>query len=149
MLSWKGQGSWSPTPGPEQHHSRQSHPEPKSIVQTLLELCQGWCCDRFPGRNVISFTFTPFAWIPKQTFFSYCYFKLRNCQVSLFMKDPSMISLIHITYQWSVKLEFKKQYESQTRKFREVLKKTEKFMRKGEKHFMLSYLRISYGCIFH
>lgn len=43
-----------------------------------------------------------------KTLFSDCYFKLRNCQVLLFVKYPNMISLIHVTYQWSVKLEFQK-----------------------------------------
>lgn len=42
----------------------------------------------------------------RKTLFNGCYFKLRNYQVLLFVKDPNMISLIHVTYQWSVKLEF-------------------------------------------
>lgn len=71
--------------------------------------------------------------LSKTLLFSECYFKLRNCQFSLFIKNPNMISLIHVTYQWSVKLEFKKKKKSQnqTRNLREVVKKEEKRMRKA------------------
>lgn len=43
-----------------------------------------------------------------KTLFSDCCFKLRDCQVLLFIKDPDKISLIHVTYQVSVKLDLKK-----------------------------------------
>lgn len=38
----------SPTPGPAQHRPQESHHIPKRIVQTLLGLCQVWCCGHFP-----------------------------------------------------------------------------------------------------
>lgn len=56
------------------------------------------------------------------------------------MKDSSIISLIYITYQWSVKLKFKNQYEIQTRKFRKVLKKAEFFKWQNKKSSLLFHI---------
>lgn len=35
----------SPAPSPAHHHPQESPPVPESIVQTLPEICQPWCCD--------------------------------------------------------------------------------------------------------
>lgn len=33
-------------------HPQESHHVPRSIVQSLLELCRAWCCDHFPAASV-------------------------------------------------------------------------------------------------
>lgn len=44
--------SLSPTLGPTRT-PQESHSGPGSVVQTLRELCQDWCCDHIPGEQFI------------------------------------------------------------------------------------------------
>ncbi|KAJ7418809.1 hypothetical protein BTVI_27374 [Pitangus sulphuratus] len=43
----------SPTPDPAQDPHEESHHMPQSIVQKLIELCQAWCYNHFPGEPVL------------------------------------------------------------------------------------------------